>query len=133
LPISPEHGRDRLFEAVSQFVANISKEAPLLVILDNLQWTDQTSLLLLHYLARGVYREPLLLLCAYRDTDVDEKHQLTPVLTELNRERLLQSAQLKRMSFDDTSEMIRRVLEQDDVPREFCQLVYEKMRQPVLC
>ena len=128
LPISPEHGRDRLFEAVSQFVTNISKEMPLLVILDDLQWTDQTSLLLLHYLARGVYREPLLLLGAYRDTDVDEKHPLTPVLTELNRERLLQSAQLKRISFDDTSEMIKRILAQDDVSREFCELVYEKTR-----
>ncbi len=128
LPISPESGRDRLFEAVSQFVTNISGEAPLLVILDDLQWTDQTSLLLLHYLARGVYREPLLLLGAYRDTDIDEKHPLTPVLTELNRERLVQSAQLKRMSFDDTSEMIKRILEQDDVSREFCELIYEKTR-----
>ena len=128
LPISPEHGRDRLFEAVSQFVINISKEGPLLVILDDLQWTDQSSLLLLHYLARGVYREPLLLLGAYRDTDVDEKHPLSPVLTELNRERLLQSTQLKRMSFDDTSEMIKRILEQDDVPKEFCEHVFEKMR-----
>jgi tetratricopeptide (TPR) repeat protein/KaiC/GvpD/RAD55 family RecA-like ATPase len=32
------------------------------------------------------------------------------------------------MSFDDTSEMVKRILEQDDVPREFCQLVYEKTR-----
>ena len=128
LPISPEHGRDRLFEAVSQLVTSISKEAPLLIVLDDLQWTDQTSLLLLHYLARGVYREPLLLLGAYRDNDIDEKHPLTPVLTELNRERLLQSAQLKRMSFDDTSGMIKRILEQDDIPREFCQLIYEKTR-----
>jgi tetratricopeptide (TPR) repeat protein len=128
LPISPEHERDRLFEAVSQFITNISKEAPLLVVLDDLQWTDQSSLLLLHYLARGVYREQLLLLGAYRDTDIDERHPLSPVLTELNRERLLQSAQLKRMSFDEVSEMIKRMLEQDDVPREFCELVYEKTR-----
>ena len=128
LPISPEHERDRLFEAVSQFITNISKEAPLLVVLDDLQWTDQSSLLLLHYLARGVYREQLLLLGAYRDTDIDERHPLFPVLTELNRERLLQSAQLKRMSFDEVSEMIKRLLEQDDVSREFCELVYEKTR-----
>jgi len=128
LPISPEHERDRLFEAVSQFITNITKEAPLLVVLDDLQWTDQSSLLLLHYLARGVYREQLLLLGAYRDTDIDERHPLSPVLTELNRERLLQSAQLKRMSLDEVSEMIKRLLEQDDVPREFCELVYEKTR-----
>ncbi len=128
LPISPEHERDRLFEAVSQFVINISKEAPLLVVLDDLQWTDQTSLLLLHYLARGVYREPLLLLGAYRDTDIDDRHPLSPVLTELNRERLLQSVLLKRMSLTDASEMIKQILEQEDVPKEFCELVYEKTR-----
>jgi len=128
LPINPEHGRDRLFEAVSQFMTNISKETPLLVVLDDLQWTDQSSLLLLHYLARGVYRESLLLLGAYRETDIDERHPLPPVLTELNRERLLRSVPLKRLSFDDVLEMIRRILEQDDVPKEFCELVYEKTR-----
>ena len=128
LPISPEQERDRLFEAVSQFMINLAKETPLLIILDDLQWTDQSSLLLLHYLARGVYSEPLLLLGAYRDTDIDERHPLSPVLAELNRERLLQSAQLKRMSFNDVEEMIKQILEQDDVPREFCELVYEKTR-----
>lgn len=125
-PLSPEHSRDRLFEAVSQFVTNISQEAPLLVILDDLQWTDQSSILLLHYLARGVYRAPLLLLGAYRETDIDDKHPLSSVLAELNRERLLQSVPLKRLSFDDVLELIRRILEQDDVPREFCELVYGK-------
>jgi len=125
-PLSPEHSRDRLFEAVSQFITNVSREAPLLVILDDLQWTDQSSLLLLHYLARGVYRESLLLLGAYRDTYVDKKHPLSPVLTELNRERLLQSVPLKRLSLDDVSEMIERILEQEDVSKEFCELVFEK-------
>jgi len=128
VPISPEHERDRLFEAVSQFVTNISREAPLLVVLDDLQWTDQSSLLLMHYLARGVYRVPMLILGAYRDTDIDERHVLSSVLTELNRERLLKSLPLKRMSTDDVSEMIKRLLEQDEVPEAFCELVYEKTR-----
>jgi len=127
-PLNPETSRDRLFEAVSQFITNISRENPLLVILDDLQWTDESSLLLLHYLARGAYKESLLLLGAYRETDIDEKHPLSPVLTELNRERLLQFVLLKRMSFDDVSEMIKQILEQDDVPKEFCELVYEKTR-----
>ena len=128
LPISPEHERDRLFEAVSQFIINVSKEGPLLLVLDDLQWTDQTSLLLMHYLARGIYKTPLLLLGAYRETDIDEKHPLSPVLTELNRERLLQSVSLKRMPFKDVSEMIRQILEQDEIPKEFCELLYEKTR-----
>jgi tetratricopeptide (TPR) repeat protein/KaiC/GvpD/RAD55 family RecA-like ATPase len=127
-PINPQQEQNRLFEAVSQFITNISREAPLLVVLDDLQWTDPSSLLLLHYLARDVYRTPLLLLGAYRSTDIDAKHPLTPVLTELNRERLLRSVSLKRMSLDDISEMIKQILEQDDIPTEFCKMVYEKTR-----
>jgi len=127
-PINPEQEQNRLFEAVSQFITNISKESPLLVVLDDLQWTDLSSLLLLHYLARGVQKTPLLLLGAYRSTDIDAKHSLFPVLTELKRERLPQSVSLKRMSLQDTSEMIRQILKQDDIPTEFCRLVYEKTR-----
>lgn len=126
--ISPDQERDRLFEAVSQFISNISKEAPLLVVLDDLQWTDQSSLLLTHYLARGIYKNQLLVLGAYRDTYVDERNPLSAVLTELNRERLLRSVPLKRLSFDDTTEMIKRILEQEAVPKEFCELVYERTR-----
>ena len=125
-PLSPEMERDRLFEAVSQFVTNISKTTPLMVVLDDLQWADSSSLLLLHYLARGIFRESLLLLGAYRDTEVEEKHPLSPILTELNRARLLKYAQLKRMSSEEVTEMIRQILKQNEVPKEFCELVYEK-------
>jgi tetratricopeptide (TPR) repeat protein/KaiC/GvpD/RAD55 family RecA-like ATPase len=127
-PISPEQEQNRLFEAVSQFMTNISREAPLLVVLDDLQWTDPSSLLLLHYLARGVQKTPMLLLGAYRSTDVDAKHPLTPILAELNRERLPQCVSLKRMSPNDISEMIENILEQEDIPPEFCKMIYEKTR-----
>jgi len=127
-PISPEQEQNRLFEAVSQFITNISRETPLLVVLDDLQWTDPSSFLLLHYLARGVQKTSLLLLGAYRSTDIDDKHPLSPVLMELNRERLPQSIRLKRMSLSDVSEMIKSILEQEDVPEEFCTLVYEKTK-----
>ena len=127
-PISPEQEQNRLFEAVSQFLTNLSREAPLLVVLDDLQWTDPSSLLLLHYLASGVQKTQLLILGAYRSTDVDAKHALTPILAELKRERLPKSVSLKRMSQEDTLELIRQVLEQDDIPQEFCGRVYEKTR-----
>lgn len=125
-PLNPELERERLFEAISQFVENISKTAPLVVVLDDLQWCDSSSLLLLHYLARGVYRDSLLLLGTYRDTEVEEKHALFPVLTDLKRAQLLQSARLKRFSLDEVTEMIKRILLQDEVPRDFCDLVFQK-------
>ncbi|NIQ05601.1 MAG: hypothetical protein GWO20_07715, partial [Candidatus Korarchaeota archaeon] len=79
-------------------------------------------------MALGIHKESMLLLGAYRDTYVNEEHPLSSILSELNRERLLQTIVLKRLSFHDVIEMIKRVLEQDDVPRRFCRLVYEKTR-----
>ncbi|HXX87010.1 MAG TPA: AAA family ATPase, partial [Candidatus Acidoferrum sp.] len=125
--ISPEQEQNRLFEAVSQFITNISRETSLLVVLDDLQWTDPSSLLLLHFLAQGMQKAPLLLLGAYR-TEIDDKHPLTSVLAELNRERLPQEVHLKRMSLRDISEMIKNMLEREDVPEEFCEMVYDKTR-----
>ena len=127
-PLSPENERERLFEAVSQFVENISKTAPLVLFIDDLQWCDPSSLLLLHYLARGIYRDSLLLLGTYRETEVEEKHPLFPILTDLKRAQILQSVRLNRLSLDETTDMIRQILRQDDVPREFCELIYEKTR-----
>ena len=124
--LSPESERERLFEAVSQFVENSSRVAPLVVFLDDLQWCDPSSLMLLHYLARGIYRRSLLVLGTYRDAEVDEKHPLFPILTDLKRAQVLQSAKLKRFSLDEVMEMIKRILLQDDAPREFCELVFQK-------
>ncbi len=125
-PLSPELERDRLFEAVSQFIENISKTSPLLLVLDDLQWCDRSSLLLLHYLSRGIYRDSLLVLGTYRDAEIDENHPLFPILTDLKRTQILQSIKLKRLSSIEVSEMIKCILLQDEVPQEFSQLVFQK-------
>jgi tetratricopeptide (TPR) repeat protein len=127
-PIDPEQEQSRLFEAVSQFITNISRETPLLVILDDLQLSDPSSLLLLHYIARGIQKVPLLIVGAYRGSNIDSKHPLTQVLLELNRDRLSQSISLKRMSPEDVCEMIKQQLEQDNIPTEFCKMIYDKTK-----
>ena len=47
----------------------------MLVVLDDLQWTDPSSLLLLHYLTLGVQKTPLLLLGAYRSTSARAENE----------------------------------------------------------
>jgi predicted ATPase len=52
--INLQQERTRLFESLSQLVNDISEDKPLLVILEDLQWADDGSLQLLHYLARNI-------------------------------------------------------------------------------
>ena len=124
----PEKGQDEVFGAVSQLVTEISRVTPLLVVLDDLQWADNSSLQLMRHMARHIQKEPLLLLGDYRDTDVDAENPLFPVLSALNRERLLRSIKLKRLTREDMSDLIRQILQQNEIPSGFLNLVYEKTK-----
>ena len=46
--------RTRFSEAVARLVERIAAERPLVILIDDLHWADNTSLDLLHYVARGL-------------------------------------------------------------------------------
>ncbi|MBI3791620.1 MAG: AAA family ATPase [Gemmatimonadetes bacterium] len=61
--------KPRLLDAFSRVVQRLAARTPLLVVLENIQWADPSSLELLHYLARSVASHPLVLLCTWNDAD----------------------------------------------------------------
>ena len=93
-PANPLEGpteQARVFEQYTAVLKAIAQERPLVLILDDLQWIDQSSASLLFHLARRVEGSPILILASYRSEDValgrgGQRHPLAPVLTELKRE-----------------------------------------------
>ncbi|WP_164842230.1 ATP-binding protein [Actinoplanes solisilvae] len=70
-PTEPDDGaRTRIFAAVGDLLARAAGEAPVVVILDDLQWADETSAGLLRFLARQPRNGPLLLVAAYRPDEL---------------------------------------------------------------
>lgn len=124
--LKPKLEQERLFEAVAQFIANISHKTPLLMVLDDLHWSDVSSLMLLHYLARGINREQILVLGAYREEKGTENSGLLKVLNELNKERLAKIINLKRMGKPETIQMIKLIIRQDRISERFCDLIHSK-------
>src|SRR5262249_51939549 len=59
-----------LFDAVCTVLAMVAMEQPLLVVLDDLHAADESSLLLLQYLARALEQSPLLVLGTHRDWEM---------------------------------------------------------------
>jgi len=115
----------RLFEAVTQFFVNISKEVSLVLLLDDLQWFDEASMKLLHHLARAITAERLLAVGAYRDLELDDQRSLSRTVAEINRERLFYALPLKRLAFGEVCQMIRQTFG-EKVPSELPDLVYGK-------
>ncbi len=72
----------------------VSESRPTLLILDDLQWADRASLLLLKHVIRSPRKARLLLLGTYRDTDLRRGHPLTDLLADLRRDRAFQRTAL---------------------------------------
>jgi hypothetical protein len=68
-PPDSEEARFLLFDAVGVFLRNSSSARALVVILDDVQWADEPSLLLLRFLMRSLADAPVLFLAAYRDAE----------------------------------------------------------------
>jgi transcriptional regulator with XRE-family HTH domain/tetratricopeptide (TPR) repeat protein len=80
--------RRLMFTAVGRFLANIADRAGTLLLLDDLQWAGEDALDLLTALAQEHTERPLLMLGAYRDTEVRPEDALGMLLPDLAREGL---------------------------------------------
>jgi tetratricopeptide (TPR) repeat protein len=79
----------------------LSRKAPLLILLEDLQWADPAAVALLDRLSRSIEGHPVLVVGSYRD---DERHEL-PV--ELPRARRLP---LRRLSADEIAALAASML-----------------------
>jgi serine/threonine protein kinase/predicted ATPase len=79
-----------LFEQYTRVLETLSLEKPLLLILDDLQWVDAGSASLLFHLGRRMAGSRIMILGAFRHSDIDlgrarERHPLEPILHEFKR------------------------------------------------
>ena len=119
----PETERYRLFEAVVGLLTELSRSAPVLLVLDDLQWADRPTLLLLRHLARATTPARLLILGAYRSTERGDT--FTSALTELRRDRLASQLDIRGLSEAESAELV--ALRAPEAPsRSFAHALYEE-------
>ncbi len=75
--------RFRLFDAVTAALRSATEHRPLLIVLDDLQWADTPSLLLLEFVARHLASARLVVVGTYRDGDLTPRHPLRRIAGDL--------------------------------------------------
>ncbi len=95
--------RLRLFGAVTDLLARAGDDAPVLVVLDDLHWADESSLLLLRHLVRNLGDARVLVVGTYRDTDLDRTHPLAAALADLRREASVARVDLSGLDRDEVT------------------------------
>jgi DNA-binding SARP family transcriptional activator len=124
LDSEPETERYRLFEAVVGLLTEISQTAPVMLVLDDLQWADRPTLLLLRHLARTAGSGRVLVLGAYRATEA-RMNGFADALAELRRERLVTQLHIKGLAEDETAELVRLKAGGNPSP-VFCRALHEE-------
>jgi hypothetical protein len=99
-PVQGEEDRRRLFDAVATLLTRAAEPAGLVVVLDDIQWADRSSLELLRHTARAAATARMLLVVSHREGEGAE------VLEDLARARSFERIQLRGLGLDDVRRFV---------------------------
>ena len=100
--------RGRLFGAVVDLLRTITAQGPAAIILDDIQWIDEASSALLHYVARHLDSTPgLLIICAAREGEIEDNTAAASVLRSLTGK--MTRIELAPLGRDDTISLVRSI------------------------
>ncbi len=124
--VATDAERIRLFQSVTEFLNHSSRKKPVILFFDDVQWADAATLQLIHYYCRRIREEKIMLIAAYRDTELSEDSALSRLLLDLNRERVLKQVKLNRLTTDQVAEIISFQMGGGAVDPKFAKLIYSK-------
>jgi len=130
-PLPPAETEQRFHIAFAQFVVALaSRNHPLLLFLDDLQWADVSTLRLLEYLVRAEGERSMLIVGAYRDNEVKVGDPLTASLQAIERSQArIEHLRLGPMADADVRQLIADTLHvTPDAVASLADLCIEKTR-----
>ena len=102
--------RARLYDAVARLLATLAQPgSPLVVMLDDVQWLDEASAGLLHYVARAEGVRHVVLACAARAGELGDNAAVLRVVRALERDRRLEQQPLGPLADADIATLVRTV------------------------
>jgi DNA-binding SARP family transcriptional activator len=126
----PDHDeRQQLFDAVARAV--LAPGAPLLLVADDLHWSDRETLQFLHFLIRVAPDAPLLIAATARREEIDDRHPLTDLLAGLHRLSRLNEIELGRLTRDETAVLAQRLTGRPPEELDADQLYHETEGNPL--
>ncbi len=109
----PDTERHRLHTAVADLLENVSRDRPVLVVLEDGHWADAPTLLMLRHLARSAGSGRLLLLATFRDTEADLPAELAETLADLRRAEDVVRMRLSGLTGAEVSDLVSRAAGSD--------------------
>ena len=115
----------RMLWTFSQLLGKLSQRQPLLLVLENLQWADASSLELFHFVARHAGGQRLLLIGTYNLAERDSNQALRSTEQSLLQISAASRIHLAPLSLSQVAELIQKTYEAESADVEkFSTLLY---------
>ena len=108
----------RIFQAVGELLQALGRKGPLVIVLEDVHWADETSLRLVAFLARRLAGSATSFVLTARVEDLDLLPFTRGILAELTREPGLAEVRLLPLPRGETIELVRVLAGRDDPPLE---------------
>jgi predicted ATPase/DNA-binding winged helix-turn-helix (wHTH) protein len=126
-PKSPAAGatRERMLREMADLIETLTAVSPMLVVLEDLHWSDHATLDLISYLGRRRDSARLMLIGTYRPVDVIlSDHPLKRVKRELQAHRLCHELALDYLTEQTIGEYLAARFPNHDLPSRLCRTIY---------
>ena len=121
----PPEAEENLADQIVEFLVTLSRDRPLAMFVDDLQWADDSSLRLLSQLGHRIHSARILVIAAFADPKPEQPvATLQNSIRELAHDRLAQHVRLGPLSADDTAEMVSDIVGDMEMSDEFQEFVY---------
>ncbi|MCI0388941.1 MAG: AAA family ATPase [Acidobacteria bacterium] len=119
--------RDRMLREMAETLEALSAETPLVLVLEDLHWSDYSTLDLVSYLARRGEKARLMLIGTYRPAEILlSEHPLKSVKQDLQMKRHCEELSLEDLSQWAISEYLTARFPQNEFPHELSRLIHER-------
>ena len=109
----PEVRQARLPHAVAQLLEASRGGRPFILMVDDIQWADEASAQVLHFLSRQAAACPMLVIYAYRGEEIDNDERFARLVESLRRETGARRLSLARLAPGDTSALVAALAQSD--------------------
>ncbi len=117
--------QDRMLRECGELLDRLTAERPLLLVLEDLHWSDHATVQLIGYLARRRTAAALMLLGSFRPTEVIvEEHPLAGLRQELRLHRLCRELDLESLSEAGVGALVAARLGGAEAPEDFVRALH---------
>ena len=107
--LAPQERMLRIFDEVTGAVSALTREHPVALLLDDLQWADEDSIQLIRYMVRTLPSAPLFMLITIRPY-TESSSGTSKLIADLDRMRVTQVLRLQRFTVGETAELLSNLL-----------------------